>query len=492
MFESAEVGNKIDKATYKRESVQVRAELLAAQKELASSNFSVVITVAGIGGAGKSELVNLLLEWLDARGVQTHALHEPTDEERQRPWMWRFWRLLPPCGRIGIFFGAWETTPILRCVAGNLSLEQLEKEADRVASFERMLAQENVLQLKFWMHLSKAGQKKRLKKLQADPEERWRVTRDDRRQLKHYDEFLRISEHLMRRTNLAEAPWTIVEGTDWRYRNLTVARALLQALRARLEQARKEPAHPKPQPLVLQPASRNVINQLDLSLKLEPDEYKRKLLKGLARFNGLVRELRQRQRSLILVFEGPDAAGKGGTIRRMISALDARDYQVISVAAPTDEEKVHPYLWRFWRHLPPLGRVTVYDRSWYGRVLVERIEGYCTEAEWQRAYSEINDFEEQLTGFGIIVLKFWLAISADEQLNRFKERETTPYKQYKLNAEDWRNRSKWDSYEAAACDMIEKTSVESAPWVLVEANNKEWARVKVLRTIVRRLKEELK
>jgi len=206
----------------------------------------------------------------------------------------------------------------------------------------------------------------------------------------------------------------------------------------------------------------------------------------------LVRELHRRQRSLILVFEGPDAAGKGGTIRRLISALDARDYQVISVAAPTDEEKSHPYLWRFWRHLPPLGRVTVYDRSWYGRVLVERIEGYCTEAEWQRASAEINDFEEQLTGFGIIVLKFWLAISADEQLNRFKERETTPYKQYKLTAEDWRNRSKWDSYEAAACDMVEKTSVESAPWVLVEANNKEWARVKVLRTIVRRLKEELK
>ncbi len=492
MFESAEVGNKIDKTTYKTESVQLRSDLLAAQKELATSHFSVVITVAGMGGAGKSELVNLLLEWLDARGIQTHALHEPTDEERQRPRMWRFWRLLPPVGRIGIFFGAWETTPILDCVAGRLSLEQLEQAAEHVAAFERMLAQENVLQLKFWLHLSRAAQKKRLRKLQADPEERWRVTREERKQLKHYDEFRRISEHLLRRTNIAEAPWTIVEATDSCYRNLTVARTLLQSLRARVEQARKESAAPKPQPLVLHPAARNVLNQLDLSLKLEPDEYKRKLRKGLAKLNRLVRELRERQRSLILVFEGPDAAGKGGTIRRLISAMDARDYQVISVAAPTDEEKAHPYLWRFWRHLPLLGRVTLYDRSWYGRVLVERIEGFCSETAWQRAYSEINGFEEQLTDSGIIVLKFWLALSAEEQLNRFKQRETTPYKQYKLTGEDWRNRSKWDSYEAAACDMIEKTSVDSAPWVLVEANNKEWARIKVLRTIVRRLKEELK
>src|SRR5262245_21599234 len=194
---------------------------------------------------------------------------------------------------------------------------------------------------------------------------------------------------------------------------------------------------------------------------------------------------------MLLVFEGPDAAGKGGSIRRLTQAMDARLYQVISVAAPTDEERAHPYLWRFWRHLPRMGRVTIYDRSWYGRVLVERVEGFCRTADWQRAYGEINAFEKQLTDFGVILIKFWLTISPEEQLARFKDRQTTPYKQYKITEEDWRNRNKWDFYEAAACDMIEKTSVETAPWVLVEANNKEWARIKVLKSIVRRLKEEL-
>ena len=195
---------------------------------------------------------------------------------------------------------------------------------------------------------------------------------------------------------------------------------------------------------------------------------------------------------MILVFEGPDAAGKGGAIRRLTVALDARDYQVISVAAPTDEERAHPYLWRFWRHLPRQGRITIYDRSWYGRVLVERVEGFCTPSEWQRAYGEINAFEEQLTEFGIILLKFWLAITPEEQLRRFTDRQTTPHKQYKLTAEDWRNRDRWDTYEAAACDMIEKTSTEMAPWTLVEANNKEWARIKVLKTVIQRLGEVLR
>jgi polyphosphate kinase 2 (PPK2 family) len=220
-------------------------------------------------------------------------------------------------------------------------------------------------------------------------------------------------------------------------------------------------------------------------------EYADKAPKLQARLNRLSRKLYRDRRSLLLVFEGPDAAGKGGTIRRVTQAIDARAYKVIAVAAPTDEERSRPYLWRFWRHLPRRGQITIYDRSWYGRVLVERLEGFCAPDDWRRAYGEINEFEEQLTEFGIIVLKFWLAITPDEQLRRFQERETTPYKQYKISEEDWRNRSKWDAYEAAACDMIEKTGTGQAPWVLVEANDKDHARHKVLKTIVRRLEEEL-
>jgi polyphosphate kinase 2 (PPK2 family) len=234
-----------------------------------------------------------------------------------------------------------------------------------------------------------------------------------------------------------------------------------------------------------------VISRLDMNLALDDGAYKTELSQAQGELGLLSRRLRKKRRSLILVFEGPDAAGKGGAIRRLTVAMDSRDYQVISIAAPTDEERAHPYLWRFWRHLPQEGQVTIYDRSWYGRVLVERVEGFASTDQWQRAYEEINEFEEQLTEFGIIVLKFWLAITPDEQLRRFQDRQLTAHKQYKLTEEDWRNRDRWDSYVAAACDMIEKTGTEAAPWVLVEANNKEWARVKVVKTIIQHVKNAL-
>jgi polyphosphate:AMP phosphotransferase len=491
MFEIAEVGNAIDKETYNEEEPKIRAALLQAQKHLAGADFSVVILVGGVETAGKSETVNLLLEWLDARGVQTHALGKPTDEEAQRPSMWRFWRLLPTKGRIGIFFGSWYTEPIVGRAFDGLDGAELDQTLDRIVEFERMLHNEDVLLLKFWLHISKDTQKERLEKFAADKRQRWRVSKRDWKYHKRYDKFRSICEHALRRTNTDAGPWVIVEATDRRYRNLTVARTILEAIEGRLKQVKSRPPRSKEKPAPVKPPPVNILNRLDLTLAFDPQQYDEKLLKYQGELNQLTRRLYREQRSMILVFEGPDAAGKGGTIRRLTQAMDARNYQVISVAAPTEEERAHPYLWRFWGHLPRAGRVTIYDRSWYGRVLVERIEGFCTPADWQRAYAEINAFEEQLTDFGTILLKFWLAIGPEEQLVRFQDRETTPYKQYKITEEDWRNRAKWDSYEAAACDMIEKTSAESAPWVLVEANNKEWARIKVLRTIVRRLKEQL-
>jgi AMP-polyphosphate phosphotransferase len=270
-----------------------------------------------------------------------------------------------------------------------------------------------------------------------------------------------------------------------------VTKTILDQLKERLGAAKLKKAALRGKPQMPKPAKRNVINRLDLGAGLKDKEYDKKLLKFQGELARLTRRLHDERRTLILVFEGPDAAGKGGTIRRVTSCIDARLYQVISVAAPTDEERAHPYLWRFWRHLPRLGRVTIYDRSWYGRVLVERVEGFCAPEDWQRAYTEINAFEAQLAGFGIVVVKFWLAIGADEQLRRFEDRQTTPYKQYKITEEDWRNREKWNAYEAAACDMIEKTSTEAAPWVLVEANDKNWARIKVLRTVCKSLKAAL-
>jgi polyphosphate:AMP phosphotransferase len=487
MFESAELGQFVDKSTYQRDVTKLRSALLAAQRDLANSDLAVVIIIAGVAGAGKSETVNLLLEWLDARGIRTHSWRGPTDEETERPHLWRFWRDLPPRGRMGIFFGAWSTGPLHDFVFGQQDRAQLDHALDEEVALERMLHREQTLVVKFWLHLSESAQRKRLKKLQADPETRWQVTKQDRKQLKHYGRLRTAAEHVLRRTDTAEAPWSIVESTDKRFRNLTVARTLLTTLQQRLEQIRGQSPPPAPKPLALTPPTINVINRLDLTQALDPAEAKRQLRAASAELNRLTRYLRKARRSMSIVFEGPDAAGKGGAIRRLTSALDARDYQVISVAAPTDEERSHPYLWRFWRHLPRRGKVSIYDRSWYGRVLVERVEGFARVDEWQRAYEEINAFEEQLTDFGTIVMKFWLAISPEEQLQRFRDRQETPYKQYKITPEDWRNRAKWDAYEAAACDMIERTGSAAAPWILVEAENKDWARVKVMNAVIQHL-----
>ncbi len=488
MFEQAELGHKIDKATYEREAAEVRAALLDAQRDLAAADLSVVVIVTGVGGAGKSEAVNLLLEWMDARGIETYAMRDPKDENGGRPPMWQSWQELPRRGRITISFGAWYARPLLDHVFGRIDRPELDQALDRVVDLEEMLNREGVLVVKFWLHLSKAAQKVRIKELEADPRQRWRVFKRDWKLFRRYDEYRSVGEHVLRRTGTGDAPWTVVEGSDRRYCHLTVARELLKALRDRLERLKNEPAAPRAEPVQVVPTEVNVINSLDLSLALSPADYKRELPRVQGRLGLLTRRLRKKKRSLILVFEGPDAAGKGGAIRRITAAMDARDYQVISVSAPTDEERAYPYLWRFWRYLPPLGRVAIYDRSWYGRVLVERVEGFARPDQWQRAFGEINAFEEQLVEAGVIVLKFWLAISPEEQLRRFEARQATPYKQHKLTPEDWRNRDRWASYEAAACEMIGRTASEAAPWVLVEADNKDWARVKVLQSIVHRIK----
>lgn len=491
MFETAEIGNRIDKATYKAQEPELRTALLDLQRELAASHLAVLIIIGGVEGAGKEETVNLLQEWMDARGIEVYAPWDTTDEERERPRLWRYWRALPPQSKIGIMFGSWYTDPIVQRVYGKISEADLERELHQIVQLERMLVNEGVVVLKFWMHLAKRVQERKLKKLRKDPKTAWRVNDLTWKYFKKYDEFVHVAEEALRRTSSGFAPWHVIEAEDRRYRELTVVRTLLESISAKLAEARQHKRGKQLAPDRPQPAEYNIIRHLDLTRKLSRAQYKQKLDEGQDRLSRLSRKLREQRRSMLLVFEGPDAAGKGGAIRRLTGVMDARNYQVISVAAPTDEELAHPYLWRFWRHLPRLGRVVIYDRSWYGRVLVERIEGFCIPAEWQRAYAEINQFEEQLTDFGTIVIKFWLAISADEQLRRFEDRKLTAYKQYKLTEEDWRNREKWDAYEAAACDMIERTSTEAAPWVLVEANDKLWARIKVLQTVVSTLQQKL-
>lgn len=493
MFESAELGHAIDKETYKAEEPTLRNALLQAQLELLEkATFPVLILIAGVDGAGKGETVNLLNEWMDPRHISTHALGELSDEERDRPPIWRFWRQLPPKGKIGIFFGSWYTEPIVGRAYGTLRGAKFDRQLEEVVRFERMLAHEGALILKFWFHLSKDHQKKRLKSLEKNALTRWRVTELEWKNFENYDSFRAVSERALRATSTAEAPWTVVEGYDERYRALTVGTAILHAMRRRLDEpAREEPKAVTPPRASPSIDGKAITSSMDLTLSVPKKDYKKDLEKLQGRLHMLTRDPGFKKIGVVNVFEGVDAAGKGGAIRRVSGALDARHYQIIPIAAPTSEEKAQPYLWRFWRHIPRKGHFTIFDRSWYGRVLVERVEGFCSEADWKRAYSEINDFEEQLTRHGMVVAKFWLQISKDEQLRRFEERQQIEFKQFKITEEDWRNREKWDLYDDAVCDMVDRTSTDAAPWTMVEANDKLYARLKVMKTLCERIEAAL-
>lgn len=495
MFESAELGHEIDKRQYEREAPKLRERLLDAQQRLSrQQRSSVIIVVHGVEGAGKGETVNLLHSWLDPRHLKTRAFGPLDEAASPLPRVARFYDALPARGQIGIMFGSWYADPLLDRAYRRSKQSELEQRLEEIVRFETMLVEEGALLLKFWLHLSRAGQKKRLKALAADPITSWRVGKTDWEHYRRYAAIRKVSEHALQRTSTEKTPWTVVDGSDARYRELTVGRAIAAALEARLAADQEEPTvHSVRSAAVLAPQEEpTLLSSLDLTSRVDKNVYESELGRLQGELSRLSRKSRfRRSHAAVVVFEGNDAAGKGGSIRRTVEALDARVYDVIPTAAPSEEERRYPYLWRFARHLPTRGRFTLYDRSWYGRVLVERVEGLCRPADWQRAYSEINDYEEQLTEHGIVLVKLWLAISKDEQLKRFEERKQTGFKRFKITEEDYRNRERWDAYERAALDMFDQTSTDRAPWTLVEANDKHYARLKVLGTIVSALQDAL-
>ncbi len=519
MFETAELCRQIDKKDYKKQLPELRAGLLQAQFALSKTNTPVIIIVSGIDAAGRGDVVNALNEWLDTRGLETIALNSLTDEESERPYYWRFWRQLPARGRIGIFFGGWYVDPILQTAYQKMKKAHLHEALTLMRRFETMLVEDGALILKFWLHLSKQEQRKRLKKLQKNPHTRRSVSERDWKHAKLYQQFLEAAETAIRQTDSGNAPWLLVEATDWRYRNLTVARTVLETLHKHLEaqssttrksansktnldtidlnqrldnkQYREEEIPPNLFSKEKISDSKTILDTVDLNQRLDNKEYRDELETYQGKLHRLAWAAYQKKCSTIIVFEGWDAAGKGGAIRRMTQVMDARLYRVISIAAPTDEERAHHYLWRFWRHIARAGRVTIYDRSWYGRVLVERVEEFAKDKEWQRAYLEINDFEEQLVKHGSIIIKFWVHISKDEQLRRFQEREQIPYKQHKITEEDWRNREKWEDYTIAVNEMVTRTSTHFAPWALVAGDDKRFARLQILKTVCERLETVL-
>ena len=491
MFETAELGRRVSKEEYRQVEPTLRTELIMLQQQLRQADFPVLVLFSGVDGAGKGATVNLLNEWMDPRWMETRAYGPLSDEERDRPPFWRYWRDLPPRGSVGLFLSAWYSQPLLDRVNGRIDESELNDCMDRILGFEKLLADDGALILKFWMHLGQKAQHRRLTALENDPLQSWRVTETDWEHYEMYDTFVEVAERLIMRTSQPYAPWKIVEGEDARYRSLTVASIVRDAIQRRLAERRAASntglsalADDDAMAGALKAArSRTVLDGLDMTSSVSGKEYDRLLPEAQARLNTLYRAARDGGRSIVLVFEGWDSAGKGGVIRRMTAAMDARDVRVIPVAAPTDEEHARNYLWRFWRHLGRAGRVTIYDRSWYGRVLVERVEGFATEAEWRRAYTEINDFERQLTEAGIILVKFWMHITPEEQLARFERRKEIPFKAWKLTEEDWRNRDKWAEYEQAVHEMVERTSTVIAPWHLIEANSKKFARLKVIDTV---------
>jgi polyphosphate:AMP phosphotransferase len=484
MFESAELGHRVDRRAYDKRLPTLRYELLEAQlRVVAKADFPVIVVLCGEDGSGRGDIANLLLEWMDPRHVRVHASGVPIDGEKERPPMWRFWSALPPKGKVGLFFGGLYDEAISDRVRGRTRGADFARELIEIVRFERMLVDEGALVVKLWLHLTKKAQRRRFDKLESSRATAWRVTKQDWNHHERYSRFRQVNERALRETNTAEAPWTVVEATDDRFRDLTVGEALRDAMRARLDRGRRPVPQRGPRPPPAAIDERNVLEELDLSRSLTVAEYDRKLPLLQARLNALSRHKRFKEIAVVIAFEGNDAAGKGGTIRRVTRALDARYYDVVPIAAPTEEERAQPYLWRFWRHVPKRGHLALFDRSWYGRVLVERVEGLAAEPDWMRAYREIVEFEESLSRSRIIVLKFWLSISQKEQLARFHAREKTPFKRFKITPDDWRNRKKWPAYERAVCDMVDRTSTDVAPWHLIEANDKKWARVRVLETI---------
>jgi AMP-polyphosphate phosphotransferase len=470
----------------KLKDAELTEALLEAQFELRQNQRGpVLVIISGNDFAGKAEAIYAFYERLDNRHLHTRAFALPAGIDRRMPRFWRYWRSLPPAGDIGFYLGSWYHQPLMKLARGQISETAFRREMQRINSFEKLLVGRGTAIIKLWLHLTPEHHKHTT----LDLGERETVAMREWGDFSATDyERVRESARLMMEsTSSSAAPWIRVDSFDPRARDLRIAEILLEHIRrADIADAVQEPDDP-----LWAPSQAHRGTLLDYSVKLDKDEYKSQLEQYQNRLRELIRHPRFKRRSLLVVFEGTDAAGKGGAIRRITQCLDPRYLRVHGTSAPTEDERAHPYLWRFWKRIPGPGTVVIFDRSHYGRVLVERVEGLVSDAHWQSAYAEINDFEGQLAEAGTLVVKFWLAITEAEQLKRFEARDASPVKRYKLTEEDWRNRKQWDAYQQAMDDMIDRTSTEQAPWHLVAAEDKRFARVETLRILCEALARHL-
>lgn len=476
----------IPKSEYKEQVKALRADLLQLQHQVRQMNKPVIIVIAGDDRSGRHETINALSSWMDPRFLSVNAYGPSQHEDEARPFFWRFWRDLPAAGEMAIYLRDWTSTSIVQYLNGEISEKKLRKREQYIRNFEKKHTDDGALMIKCWLHISEEVLQNRLAEIRDTPY----FDVKDELALKNYPEAISAIQSTLNATSTHANHWYVVDGSDVQNRNLEVGEIIKHQLQDWLAGQVKAPETPVVEPVATRPK---------IDMKPEPEKHrpdkrdaKKKLKKLQAKLHELMFEMRNRQVPVVMAFEGWDAAGKGGAIRRLVAPLDAGFYRIKPIAKPSEDEYDHHYMWRFWRQLPRNGQMTIFDRSWYGRVLVERIEGFASEVEWQRAYKEINDFEEQLVIHNAVVLKFWLNISKDEQLRRFEDRQTTEYKQYKITDEDYRNRERWDDYVLAVEDMIERTSTPKAPWTVVSTDFKDCARLQVVETVVDAFKKKLK
>jgi polyphosphate:AMP phosphotransferase len=488
MLETVDLDKKLDAAEYDKTFRPLRDRLDDLQRAITEARIPVCIVFEGWDAAGKGDAIEKLLGRLDPRGYKVHAIFEPTVEEALRPFLWRFATRMPARGEIAIFDRSWYRRVLVDRVEKLVKKREWRSAYNAINQFEHMHADDGTVFVKLWLHISEKEQRKRFRTIEKSRYDSWRVTKKDWQAHRQYEDYLQAAEEMLERTNTASAPLTIVEGTDKNWRRIKIFQTLAEAMERALEAkagaaaANTPPARPARAPRLA--AGRSVLDKVDLDKRLTEKKYDIELKKAQVRLRELSFRCFEERRAVVVVYEGWDAAGKGGNIKRVIGCLDPRGFDVHSIAAPKGDDATHHYLWRFWRRLPKDGHLAIFDRSWYGRVLVERVEGFCAEAEWRRAFEEINQFELMLATHGSAIVKFWLHISKEEQLARFKERQQIEHKRYKITDEDWRNREKWDAYRTAVHEMLVNTSTTYAPWTIVEANDKLWARIRAMRALI--------
>ncbi|MGF1572251.1 MAG: phosphate--AMP phosphotransferase [Sumerlaeia bacterium] len=492
MLTSVDLTAKVERDEYNEQASALKIGLRNLQHRARSLKIPIIIMFEGWDTAGKGDAIQHVTEMLDPRGFDVHFINFPTTEEKMYPWLRRFWTKIPDRGRMSFFEHSWYNRVLQQKVEALISPKDIEHSFLDIESFENLLFNDGYLILKFWLHLSKKQQRKRLKQAEEDPFRRFIVTETEWERHNHYEEYHKAVAEMLERTNTVASPWKIIAAANRRHRRLETLRYLTNRLTTLIEEKEARlnagPLKQMLQPTAalvqeLEPIKKFPLKTAKTDGKLESNEYKKRLEDGQIKIRQLQQKAFLRKLPISIVFEGWDAAGKGGSIKRMVRTLDPRGYTVVPIGKPTQIELDHHYLWRFWKKIPCKGHITIFDRSWYGRVLVERVEGFAKEHEWKRAYEEINDFERKLHDAETVQLKFWINISKEEQLSRFKARSQDPHKSWKLTEEDWRNRDKWDDYVDAVNEMIVRTSTDVAPWTIISGNDKYFARVQVLETV---------